>query len=131
MPKWNILVVEDDYSLQQLYKLEFEDAGLGITLASDGLEACKLLMNCHFDLVVTDIRMPRAGGESVMDCVEWHRTGVPVVVVSAYPQYQAKFKDDHRTLVGYFNKPVDFKAVIDHIRSFLENREHLMNDWKG
>jgi DNA-binding NtrC family response regulator len=120
MPKWNILVVEDDYALQQLYQLEFSEADLGIIVASNGLEACKILINTQVDLVITDIKMPEAGGDAVMDCIEWNRLRTPIIVVSAFSHYREIFKDERRTLVAYFLKPVDFKELVGSVRAYLE-----------
>jgi len=118
-------VVEDDYALQQLYNIEFNEAGLGIVLASNGLEASKILMGEKPDLVITDIRMPQAGGESVMDCIEWNHLQIPVIVVSAYQHYQDRFEDDHRALAAYFMKPVDFKDLIKFIYAYLEAKPRI------
>jgi DNA-binding NtrC family response regulator len=123
MPKWNILVVEDDYSLQQLYNLEFDDAGLGLTIASNGLEASHYLTHSKYDLVVTDIRMPEAGGDAVLDCIEMNHLRMPVIVVSAYDYYKKIFKDDRRSFVAYFLKPVDFKNLTKYIVAYLDGRE--------
>jgi DNA-binding NtrC family response regulator len=124
MPKWNVLVVEDDYALQQLYKIEFDEAGLGITLASNGLEACDVLMHGKLDLVVTDVRMPEAGGDAVMDCIELNHLHVPVIVVSAFPRYREIFNSDHRVIVAYFVKPVDFQDLTKYVVAYLEGKPY-------
>ena len=119
MPNWKILVVEDDPSLQQLYQLDFTDAGLDIALASNGLEAAKILTKWQPDLVVTDIRMPEAGGESVMDVIELNYPRIPVIIVSAYKNYKDIFKSDHRVILGFYLKPVDFNELADYIKAYL------------
>jgi len=120
MPKWTILVVEDDAMLQQLYEMEFTEAGLGFYLAGNGNEACEILKRKQIDLIITDIRMPESGGNEVIDCVEENCLKIPIIVVSAFEHYRKIFADDKKVLAAFFVKPVDFKDLIKFVVLYLE-----------
>lgn len=122
MKRWKILVVEDDYSLQQLYKMEFTEAGLDILLAGNGLEASEILMREKVDLIITDIRMPQEGGEAVLDWVEMNHVKTPVIVVSAFTHYREIFESEGRPLVAYFTKPVDFNDLVVFVQGYLKSQ---------
>jgi DNA-binding NtrC family response regulator len=122
MKRWKVLVVEDDYSLQQLYKMEFTEAGLDIHLAGNGLEAGEILMREKVDLIITDIRMPKEGGEAVLDWVELNHVKTPVIVVSAFTHYREIFEKEGRPMVAYFTKPVDFRDLIVFVQGYLKSQ---------
>ncbi len=100
MPRWrlelpratpldtlSILVVDDDPMVREATAGILADAGHSVTEAGDGFDAMHLLSrHGHFDLVISDITMPRMSGlalsQAVADC--W--PGLPVLLVSGRPQ---------------------------------------------
>jgi len=82
----NILVVEDDAAMREVYKEILADEGHRVRLASDGLDALGAL-TADVDVVVTDLNMPRMSGtdflQAMRDSPQFGR--VPVLVVTARP----------------------------------------------
>lgn len=58
MKQKHILVVDDDSSLRRVMKMQLEEAGYEVSLASDGEEAWIKLQETEPYLVITDLRMP-------------------------------------------------------------------------
>jgi two-component system response regulator PilR (NtrC family) len=58
--KGRILIIEDEKSMREVLRILLEEEGYEITAASNGLEGMEYLKNDIFDLVVTDIKMPKA-----------------------------------------------------------------------
>jgi len=82
-----ILLVDDRVHSRDLVASEFEEAGFDVARASDGQEAWGLFQRDSFDLVVTDLRMPRADGMTLLERVrspESANPRVPVIMVSAF-----------------------------------------------
>jgi CheY-like chemotaxis protein len=63
MTKHRILVVDDDQSLRRVMKMQLEEAGYDVSLASNGDEAFMLLPKLRPSLVITDLQMPSSGLE--------------------------------------------------------------------
>ena len=59
---YHILIVEDDESLRELFKVSLEEQGYRISVAKHGREACYMATGFHPDLVITDIFMPEMDG---------------------------------------------------------------------
>ena len=57
-----ILVIEDEDSLLQLYRIVLEKEGFKVLTVHNGQEAWDLIENEHVDLVITDILMPVMDG---------------------------------------------------------------------
>jgi CheY-like chemotaxis protein len=58
-----ILVVDDDSSLRRVMKMQLEEAGYEVTIASDGNQAYTMLKDLQPTLIITDVRMPTSGLE--------------------------------------------------------------------
>jgi DNA-binding NtrC family response regulator len=79
-----ILVVEDEESLRITLAANLELEGYEVVEAQNGKEAIELLGQQKFDLVLSDIRMPKATGVDVLLYAKQHHPGLPVVLMTAY-----------------------------------------------
>lgn len=86
-----ILVVDDEENIRTLYKLELEDEGFKVALASSGEEALERLEREAFDLVTLDIKMPGTGGIEVLRRIKERYGNLPVVLLTAYHHYKQDF----------------------------------------
>ncbi len=68
-----ILVAEDEPVVLDLFTRILREDGAQVTIARDGEEAWECLASCDFDLVVTDIRMPRMDGQRLYEKVAEER----------------------------------------------------------
>jgi two-component system chemotaxis sensor kinase CheA len=80
-----ILVVEDSITSRMLLKGILESAGYQVKTAVDGMEALTTLRAEHFDLVVSDVEMPRLNGFDLTARIRADRklAELPVVLVTA------------------------------------------------
>jgi len=80
----SILVAEDSVTSRMLLKGILESAGYQVTIAVDGLDALSLLQKTEFDLVVSDVEMPRMDGFELTSRIRGSEqfAQVPVVLVT-------------------------------------------------
>jgi two-component system chemotaxis sensor kinase CheA len=85
MPAKKILVVEDSITSRMLLKGILESAGYDVKTAVDGIDAFTALRAERFDLVVSDVEMPRMNGFDLTARIRADRTlaELPVVLVTA------------------------------------------------
>ncbi len=81
----SVLVVEDSITARALLKTILESAGYDVTTAVDGIDALTALKTREFDLVVSDIEMPRMNGFDLTERIRADRklSEVPIVLVTA------------------------------------------------
>ncbi len=84
-----ILAVDDDGLVRKSLELLLRGAGYEPTVAGSGQEALGYLVQRHFDLLITDIRMPGMDGLQVIQAVrdythEMKRSPMPEIVMTAY-----------------------------------------------
>ncbi len=118
-----VLVAEDSAAMRELLMLVLRERGYEVDCASTGSELLSVLSRCksdgtaaeHFDLIVTDVRMPGASGLDVVDRLRRDGESTPVIAVTAFP-LQATIERSQRLGVQLLAKPFD----LDALRSAVE-----------
>lgn len=113
---FSALVVEDDLDLRESLVGILRDAGHDIVDAADGLEALAKLKTRSFDVLITDIDMPRMTGLELAAAVQHDAatSDLPIVFVTAYPE-QARHVLHSSTL----SKPFSIKALLALVEKAL------------
>ena len=86
-----ILLVDDEESIQLLYREEFEEEGYIVDSAYNGFEALEKFRENPPDLVILDINMPGMNGIEVLRQMKEFRATLPVILSSAYQEYKQDF----------------------------------------
>jgi DNA-binding response OmpR family regulator len=86
-----LLIVEDEKNLCLLYKEELTKAGYAVTAVMDADTALKKLGAHSFDLIVTDIRMPKKNGIELITQIMGLRKDIPIIINTAYQSYKHDF----------------------------------------
>ena len=109
-----ILVVDDEKSLREVMSIMLKRAGYEVTEASDGEQAIGQVNKEIYDLVITDLRMPRADGMDVLKAVKSSSPETVVLVVTMVtmaPTLKAPLRllkaDTAATVSGMLLMPVD------------------------
>jgi len=118
---FNILFVEDDADLASLGQDVLESAGYRVSVARDGVEALDVLRSACFDLVITDVEMPRMDGVSLVRALRKEGHSVPVLIVSGAPD---RFLSEDLSIGhnGFLAKPYRFDVFLNHIHAQLQRR---------
>lgn len=80
----HVLIVEDSLTVRELERKLLEKRGYAVTVSVDGMDGWNALRGAHFDLVVTDIDMPRMDGIELVSLIKRDTAlrNVPVMIVS-------------------------------------------------
>ena len=118
MPK--ILVVDDEPGLRLLYSAELTDEGYQVVTAETCGEAAKALAEQQIDLVVLDIQIKKESGLEMLQQIVKERTGLPVILCSAYNCY----KDDFASWLAdaYVVKSSDLGELKNEVRRLLKSK---------
>lgn len=83
-----ILLVDDEESIQIVYREEFEDDGYEVISALNGKEGLEKFKTELPDIVILDIQMPGVNGIEVLRQMKMLNPAVPVILSSAYQEYK-------------------------------------------
>src|SRR5262245_45109344 len=106
MPR--ILIVEDKDSLRTMLEEMLKAEGLGVVCASTGSQGVERLRGGeHYDLVLTDWRLPGADGLAVLDAAKALDPTLPVLVMTAYGSIETAVEAMKHGAEDFITKPVD------------------------
>jgi two-component system, NtrC family, response regulator PilR len=117
-----ILVVDDEQSLREVLSIMLKRAGYAVTCASDGEEAVEQLTKEIFDLVITDLRMPKVDGMEVLKAVKSASPETVVLVITAFATADSAVEAMKQGAYDYLTKPFQVDEVQLIIRNALEKR---------
>ncbi|MBN1334564.1 MAG: response regulator transcription factor [Deltaproteobacteria bacterium] len=117
-PRPRLLVVEDDLSVVQGLVRGLHRAGFEVSVAMDGAEGVRRALDEPFDLVILDLMLPGQDGFQVLD--GWRgRLSVPVVVLSARTELEARLRSFDLGAVDFVQKPFWMEELVARIRTRL------------
>ena len=116
MPK--ILVVEDDFDIQELLQNFLQAANYKVTIASDGVEALSFFANQQYDLILLDIMLPKIDGFTVCELIR-KQSQVPIIMLTALNGEEEQIKGLDLQVDDYITKPFSMPILIRKIAAVL------------
>lgn len=115
----NILVVDDEESVRVILKQILEKGGFGADVANDGEDAIEKMKKCSYDMLVTDINMPRMDGVALLKKSKELYPKIPVIFITAYGKDKIIMEAMKTGLSNYIEKPFKMDDVIRTIKENL------------
>ena len=78
----NVLYVEDEQDIREDGAHFFQRFFATVTTASNGQEAIDLLEKSSYDLILSDLKMPKCNGDELFEYVQNHFSSVPMIIIS-------------------------------------------------
>ena len=113
-----VLVVEDDFQLNEMLKKVLLKEGYDVETAFSGTEALLLLENRMIDLVVLDLMLPGVSGEKVLDKIK-EKMDIPIIILSAKSEIDSKVDLIKRGADDYITKPFNILELKARIKAIL------------
>jgi two-component system chemotaxis response regulator CheY len=129
MPTGKIMVVEDEEDVREAIKLQLESANYHVLEAENGEEAITILksednmVNCG--LILCDIRMPKVNG---LECIGYFREqapGIPVVVVTGFPDTEMAVDLMGKGVKDYLVKPVEKTKLLAVVEKMISEGKSI------
>lgn len=108
----SILVVEDEEGVREFLVECLEDDDHDVHSAVDGQDGLEKLRRRGFDVVLTDLKMPRVDGMELLRTVRDEQPEVEVVMLTAHGGVESAVEATKLGVVEYLEKPVDSPAAL-------------------
>ncbi len=117
MAKGKILVVDDEAEVREVIKLQLEhQKGLHVLEAVDGQDAIDILKSgdnmVNVGVILCDIRMPNVNGVECIQFIREQAPGIPIVVVTGYPDAELATELMEKGVKDYLVKPVEKEKLL-------------------
>ena len=117
-----ILIVEDKESLRRVLAETLEGEGYGVAEAADGEEAIQKLSGEKFDLVLTDLKLPRKDGIEVLRAAKENSPSAAVVLMTGFGTIDLAVQAMKEGAYDFLSKPVDTNYLLVLIERALERQ---------
>ena len=126
---FKLLIIDDDKKvLDTLYGF-LTDLKYDVVTASDGLEGLKLLEaeQQEFDLVVTDLVMPKISGNYLISMIKKEFPDMPVIAITGWDAYPEAFVIEAEA-DRLLEKPFEFSELDKTIKELLSSQNHKIKN---
>jgi EAL domain-containing protein (putative c-di-GMP-specific phosphodiesterase class I) len=118
--KARLLVIDDDQLMRKLLTRILSSKGYDTTAAHDGAHARELLANHQYDLVLTDLHMPKVDGIAVLRQVREQDPDLPVILFTASPSAESAIGALQLRATAYLTKPIDPGRLLGEVEKALK-----------
>jgi two-component system response regulator AtoC len=111
METHRILVVDDEVKMRRLLEMALKNMGHDVVQAADGAEAMACFDEAPFDLVMTDLNMPRMDGMQLLRNLRERGEEVPVIVLTAFGTIETAVEAMKLGAADYIIRPFEMDTV--------------------
>lgn len=125
-----ILIVEDDFASRELLKISIAKEGYECIAAEDGEMGLKLFQSYNPDIVISDIRMPRMDGMTLLGEIRKLSKSVIIIIVTGHGNETLALQSLQLGANNYIKKPLDLhdlKTQLKRYKNFIESKVQERN----
>jgi CheY-like chemotaxis protein len=124
--KKKVLVVEDEFGLQETFRDVFRMEGYDVRVAIDGVNGYKTFLEFKPDLVMTDIVMPEMSGIDMVKKIRLDHPQIKVIYISGFFGLRNMKRDLNEDVLKYgypcLSKPFKISAMLELVDEYIHNR---------
>jgi len=125
MPK--ILVVDDDQGIREFLEIMLHREGYDVTCVDDAIKALTRCKKDNFDLILSDLKMPKLDGIGFLKAVKDIRPETMVVLMTAYASPETAVSAMQEGAYDYLEKDFDIEKLKEIVRTAL-NKKGIKKD---
>ena len=117
-----ILIVDDEQSIRYVLREILEDEKYHVEDAANGEEALDKLHNEVFDVVLSDIKMPKMDGITLLEKALEEGIDTQFIMISAHGTIDTALEATRKGAFDFIEKPPDLNRVLLAIRNALDKK---------
>lgn len=124
-----VLIAEDEDRMRRVLELLLSNMEVEIESVQDGEDALKVLDEEGFDVVITDLKMPKMDGLQLLQKIKERNPGIPIILITAFGTIESAVYAMKEGAFDYITKPFEeetlklaVKRALDMSRLYNENR---------
>src|SRR6185295_19833242 len=121
--KKQVLIVDDEPNLRKILSAQLARDGYDVITAEDGEQGLALLKEHHIDLVVTDLKMQKVDGMTLLREALRESPDLPIVMITAHGTVDTAVEALKLGAFDYLTKPFDKGEVRQIVGKALKTRE--------
>jgi response regulator RpfG family c-di-GMP phosphodiesterase len=117
-----VLIVDDEKFIRDILADFLGMEGYIVRTAEDGAAALEELCNAHYDLIISDLKMPRMGGIELLDAIGTAAPNALTVIMTGFGTVETAIDAMKRGAYDYILKPFKVEEVIRVVQRGIEKQ---------
>lgn len=109
---FNILIVDDEEAYRNTLSIILTSKGYDVEIAKDGYEALEIIKKVNVNLMITDLKMPKMGGASLIKECKANIPDLEIIVLTAYGTIESAVDLMKQGTTGYYVKSEDLEPFL-------------------
>jgi len=127
-PQARILIVDDEDDICELLAINLKRSNLNSVTSASVTAAKNELSNNHFDVCITDMRLPDGTGLDLIKYIQHNYPNLPVVMITAFGCIETAIEALKAGAYDFLTKPVDLKHLTALIKTLLRDKNTITAD---
>jgi len=125
-----ILIIEDQQAIRNVLKniLHEEDNNYEIDEACDGWEGFEKIKRNNYDLVISDIKMPKLDGIEVLEGTMKIKPEIPFIMISGHGDIDTAIETIKKGAFDYISKPPNLNRLLTTVRNALDRKNLIIQN---
>ena len=120
-----LLVIDDDTAFCVMLKTFLQKKGFKVTNAFSGAEAGETIKKTHFDVILTDIRLPDSSGMEILESVIENSRGTQVILMTGYTDIKTAVNAMKLGAFDYVGKPINPDEILHTINQAIKSKSDV------
>ena len=125
-----VLVVDDHFEMLEFLRsmLELSNEDYEVLAVPSAEEGLLELRRMHFDLVITDVRLPGMSGFDLVRRTKTIKSDIPIIMITAYSSTQGRQEAEELGVFRYFAKPLDTDEMLSAVHEALFGESVILSE---
>lgn len=123
-----ILIIEDDQRVANLIQRGLQEQGYSTTIAYDGFLGKKLALQYPYDLIISDIILPKLDGLELCQQIKEYKPDTPIIMLTALGTTDDKVEGFDAGADDYLVKPFEMRELLARIRVLLKRNNKTISN---
>ena len=118
----HILVVDDEIEMRIALKKSLEKCQFFVDAAHNVKDALKKITNNNYNLIITDMTMPKQSGIEILNYIQENKLAIPVIIITAYGTISTAVDAIKKGAFDFIEKPFNLDALIFLVERALNSK---------
>ncbi len=124
----HILIIEDEKRVATLLKKGLEENGYQTMIAFDGDMGLRLFQSQEFDIIISDVVLPKMNGLDLCKAIHKLNPSIPVLMLTALGSTDDKLDGFDAGADDYMTKPFDFRELLARVKALLKRSKEVAKE---
>jgi len=117
-----ILVMDDEQGIRELLAFELGSRGYAVTAVSNGEEGIQRVKEAHYDLVISDVKMPKMDGLKALEILKKDSPQTEVIMSTGFGSIDMAVESIKKGAYDFITKPYDINDLVSKVEKALEKK---------